>query len=134
MNERGQLVFLLPFESFLNRMTVHLFGARSSPACAGYALRRVAKDNVVSVSPEAVSTVLENFYVDDCLKSVNSVDAAIDLAKEVVLLLRSGGFCLTKFNSNCRDFLKAMDPSDLAPGFKDLALDGLPGGLSLIHI
>lgn len=27
------------------RMTVHLFSATSSPACAGYALRRTAKDN-----------------------------------------------------------------------------------------
>ena len=53
-------------------MTVHLFGAVSSPSCATFALKKTAKDNREDFSTEAVRTVDRNFYVDDCLKSVRS--------------------------------------------------------------
>ena len=53
-----------------HRMTVHLFGATSSPSCASYALSRTAKDNREHFRPEVTDTVLQNFYVDDLLKSV----------------------------------------------------------------
>lgn len=53
-----------------HRMTVHLFGATSSPGCASYALRRSAKDNMEHFRPEVTDAVLHNFYVDDMLKSV----------------------------------------------------------------
>jgi len=65
------------------QMLVHLFGATSSPACASYALRRVADDNVTAVSADAVSTVKNFFCVDDCVKSVDTEDIAIKLATEV---------------------------------------------------
>ena len=51
------------------KMVVHLFGATSSASCAIYALRKTAEENRPGASPEAVDTVLRNFYVDDCLKS-----------------------------------------------------------------
>ncbi|GAA6096907.1 uncharacterized protein LOC110438294, partial, partial [Tachysurus ichikawai] len=51
------------------RMTVHLFGAVSSPSCACYALRRIAKDNQADFSEEVTETINNNFYMDDCLKS-----------------------------------------------------------------
>lgn len=50
-----------------HRMTVHLFGATLSPSCASYALRKCAENNHACFSPETTSTVLRNFYVDDCL-------------------------------------------------------------------
>ena len=52
------------------KMVVHLFGATSSPSCANYALRRTAEENRIKSSPEAVDTVLKNFYVDDCLNQL----------------------------------------------------------------
>jgi len=51
------------------QMMVHLFGAKSSPACASYALRKVADDNETHASQETLETVRDSFYVDDCLKS-----------------------------------------------------------------
>jgi len=39
------------------QMMVHLFGAKFSPACANYALKRVAEDNTTKASSEAVSVV-----------------------------------------------------------------------------
>ena len=38
-------------------MTVHLFGAVSSPSCANFALRKTATDNQEDFSNEAVKTV-----------------------------------------------------------------------------
>lgn len=52
------------------RMTVHLFGAISSPSCAIYALQSCAKDSSAQHRSEVIQTVLGNFYVDDCLTSV----------------------------------------------------------------
>lgn len=55
---------------------VHLFGAASSPSCANYALRRTAEDNAEHLPPEVVSTVNNNFYVDDRLRSVTSEEGS----------------------------------------------------------
>lgn len=45
-----------------HRMTVHLFGATSSPSCASYALKRTAEDNKHKFSAEAIDTMKNNFY------------------------------------------------------------------------
>ena len=39
-------------------MTVHLFGAVSSPACANFALRQVVTDNKESYDEEVVKSVI----------------------------------------------------------------------------
>ena len=50
-----------------HHMTVHLFGAISSPSVACFALRKTAEDNQASFSPEVSETVHKNFYMDDLL-------------------------------------------------------------------
>ena len=77
-------------------MTVHLFGGVSSPSCANFALRKTANDHRQEVDPEIVSTVERNFYVDDCLKSVQTPHFAVRLVQELTELLKKGGFRLTK--------------------------------------
>ena len=42
----------------------HIFGAKDSPTCANYALRRTAVDNQDRY-PDAACAVLNNFYMDD---------------------------------------------------------------------
>ena len=79
--------------------TRHIFGAKDSPTCANYALQRTARDNVTQY-PEATKAVLENFYMDDYLDSVESPERALKRSKELVQLLHLGGFKLTKFVSN----------------------------------
>jgi len=105
------------------QMLVHLFGAKSSPACTNFALRKVADDNETYASTITVLTVKRNFYVDDCLKSVKGVKEAIQLIKELSMLLKTGGFHLTKYLSNCREVLSAIDHEDLDPRVKTLYLD-----------
>ncbi len=82
------------------KMKVHLFGATSSPSCASYALRRTAEDARAIMSAEAVDTVLRHFYVDDCLKAVETSDQAVSLVQELTALCARGGFHLTKWVSN----------------------------------
>ena len=54
------------------RMTVHLSGGTWSPSCCCFALCKTALDGKGQFDAEVVNTVLRNFYMDDCLKSVES--------------------------------------------------------------
>lgn len=63
------------------RMTVHLFGATSSPGCANLALRTAADDSKDDLGVEAASFIKENFYVDDGLRSVPTVPEATKLTR-----------------------------------------------------
>ncbi|KAJ8415190.1 hypothetical protein AAFF_G00008880 [Aldrovandia affinis] len=110
------------------RMTVHLFGATSSPSIASYALKRTAEDHKDIASPEAVQTVLNNFYVDDCLKSVPTEDDAMTLAKDLRTLCASGGFTLTKWTSHNRKVLMSIPEEQRAKETNnlDLSSEALP--------
>lgn len=73
-------------EHNMEEYNVHLFGATSSLTCANYTLGRMAEDNIVKSSPEAVATILNNFYIDDCLKSVKNATQAITLCRDLKAL------------------------------------------------
>ncbi|XP_071481344.1 uncharacterized protein [Diadema antillarum] len=108
------------------RMKVHLFGATSSPSCAGFALQKTAEDHQGEYDQTVVDTVRKNFYVDDCLKSVKDKEAAMKLVEDLKKLLQEGGFRLTKWLSNDRDVLAAIPESDRAASVTSLELDELP--------
>ncbi|TWW55967.1 hypothetical protein D4764_09G0010170 [Takifugu flavidus] len=108
------------------RMTVHIFGATSSASCASYALRRTAEDHKGGFSADAVNTVLNNFFVDDLLKSVDTETNAIQLYKELKALCAAGGFNLTKWSSNSRAVRAHIPEGEMAKGVKDLDLEDLP--------
>lgn len=61
------------------RMAVHLFGGIWSPSAANYALRKTAHDNQNNFDHRVVEIVHKNFYVDDCLQSVDTADDAIQV-------------------------------------------------------
>ena len=69
------------------RIEVHLFGSTSSPSCANFCVRKTAQDNIGNFSREVIDTVLKNFCVNDCLKSVQSSCAAINLRSQICELL-----------------------------------------------
>ena len=75
--------------------TRHVFGAKSSPTCANYALHQLAKDNAVN-NESVVRTVQRNFHMDDFLKSVRTPREAIEIYQKVREILNKGGFKLTK--------------------------------------
>lgn len=83
-----------------HRMRVHIFGAVSSPSCANYALRRTAADNKDDFKVEVTDTIYNNFYVDDCLKSLPTEEDALPLVVDLVDICAKGGFQLVKWTSN----------------------------------
>lgn len=106
-----------------HKMTVHLFGAPSSPSCASFALRKCAEDQSQQFRAEVVQTVLQNFYVDDCLKSVATEDEAITMCQDFMKICGHGGFRLNKWVSNRRKVLDSIPKSELAKEMKTLDLD-----------
>ena len=90
------------------RMTLHLFGAVSSPSCASYALRKTADDNQLEFLNEVVQSVKQNFYVDDCLKSLATEEEAIQMIKDLTALCQKRSFILEKWISNSCVVLQAL--------------------------
>ncbi|KAL7825761.1 hypothetical protein SRHO_G00334990 [Serrasalmus rhombeus] len=102
------------------RMTVHLFGATSSPSCANFALRKCAEDNRDRFGALGINTVLQNFYVDDCLKSVSSEDEAVCLYHDLKGILEKGGFQLKKWWYNWMKDLHLLEDFEVARCFKPI--------------
>ena len=90
------------------QMRVHVFGAASSPACANFSLRQVAKDFGHQFPPITGDIVNHNFYVDDCLLSFPSSKDAIRVRQNLVDLLAKAGFHLTKWKSNSAEVLETI--------------------------
>ena len=89
----------------------HVFGAKSSPTCANYALKRVAIDNEDEF-PIAAKTIQNNFYMDDFIKSVETPEEAIKVFKQLQPLLSKHGFELKKWITNS-DVVTDAIPEDL---------------------
>ena len=120
-------------EPYTMQMLVHIFGAKDSPTCANYAVKRTARDNYKLFDPLTYETVLKAFYVDDLLKSVQSEDIAISLARELVAMMKRGGFHLTKFLSNSRAVLDSLPASEISPKMKlDLDAENIQRALGIL--
>ncbi|XP_055688575.1 uncharacterized protein LOC129793053 [Lutzomyia longipalpis] len=78
------------------------FGVASSPFLATRALIQLANDYEAEF-PLAAKALRSNFYVDDCLVSVKSLEEAQELQRQLIEVLRRGGFSLTKWTSNHKD-------------------------------
>ncbi|XDV43684.1 hypothetical protein PO909_012122, partial [Leuciscus waleckii] len=108
------------------RMTVHLFGASSSPGCVNYGLKYLAEGNKDQY-PLGFQFVMNDFYVDDGVTSVQTTEDAIQLAQEARDLCAIGGLRLHKFVSNYNAVLESIPPSERAINVKepDLSFDSL---------
>ncbi|XP_026136037.1 uncharacterized protein LOC113113774 [Carassius auratus] len=94
------------------RMKVHLFGASSSPGCGNYGLKYLA--SIERKYPLAASFIINNFYIDDSLISLESVELAIRLVEEAQARCAKGKLHLHKFVSNNRKVLASISESDRA--------------------
>jgi hypothetical protein len=113
------------------RMTVHLFGASSSPSCANYALLQTVADNEEYFDAKVCQAVRRNFYVDDFLCSLPTHDAAIDMIQKISFLCSLGGFHLTKWMSNRRQILETVEEQERASTVKDLTFQEFPANRAL---
>ena len=90
------------------RMTVHLFGAASSPSCSSFCLKQVAVWNDEVLSSVEREAIERSFYVDDCLVSVATEEEAIRLMEKMRSALLNCGFQLTKWTSNRRRVVECV--------------------------
>ncbi|XP_078608417.1 uncharacterized protein LOC144880226 [Branchiostoma floridae x Branchiostoma japonicum] len=109
-----------PLEEY--RMTVHVFGATSSPSCANYALKRLADDCKDQYDEEVLKAIKGDFYVDDLLKSTETAEKGQLLAEDIRSVCGTGGFRLTKWISNSQQVIKAVPETERAEEVKNLDL------------
>lgn len=111
------------------QMMVTIFGAKSSPASANFALRKTAMVMAGDTEEEqrASCAVFHHFYMDDFLKSEIDVQSAKSMQKHVTDLLQRGGFTLTKWRSNEEDVLKAVSEEHRAHPDLDMPAESLLG-------
>lgn len=89
------------------RLTVHVFGAISSPSVANYALQQSVELDT-NIDTNIKNAVQRNFYVDDLLLSQKSDHEAIIIAQKLQTTLSVCGFNLTAFTSNSRSVLESI--------------------------
>ena len=85
--------------------TVHIFSAKSSPSCANYALQYFTTMNVDKFSEQSIDAVKKDFYINDFVKSTNSIPEASLLINEVTEVVKQDSFNLTEFISNSKELL-----------------------------
>lgn len=104
---------------------MHPFGAVSPPAVDNYILKRVGcADGLTS---EVSRAIRQNFYVDNVLTSMETVEEARTLSRHMKDACANGGFNLTKFISTHPEALDLMKDEDKVEGKDrvDLAADGM---------
>ena len=110
------------------RMTVHLFGAASSPGCVNFALKQAANQYEEEYGKETADFIRDDFYVDDGLTSVSTVDQAQKIIKNSRQLCQRAGFNLHKFTSSNKEVIQSVPPEyrDKDVQAIDLSHDSLP--------
>ena len=84
----------------------HVVGAKSSPTCANYALKPVGLDNQ-EMYPIAAKAIQSNFYMDDFIKSVETLEGATEVIKQFRDFLPQKESQLTKWISSSDEVCKA---------------------------
>ncbi|XP_039439556.1 uncharacterized protein LOC120420555 [Culex pipiens pallens] len=88
-------------------MDVATFGATSSP-CSAQFVKNLNADQCAEKFPEAAAAIIKRHYVDDYYDSVDTVEQAVQRAKEVKEVHSRGGFNIRNWVSNSATVLKAL--------------------------
>ena len=104
-------------------MKVHLFGGRWSPSCCSFVLQRTAEDHRGDYDMVVVDSAINDFYVDDLLKSMGDEEKAVMMVEQLRDLMSKGGFRLTKWISNNRTVLASIEEKERAKQVRDLDLN-----------
>ncbi|XP_058828874.1 uncharacterized protein LOC131688562 [Topomyia yanbarensis] len=88
-------------------MDVATFGSTCSPASAQYIKNRNAEEHAAQY-PEAAGAIINRHYVDDYFDSVDTVEEAVERAKQVSHIHKQAGFEIRNWVSNSPEFLSAL--------------------------
>ncbi|UYV64927.1 hypothetical protein LAZ67_3002467 [Cordylochernes scorpioides] len=100
-------------------MQVLIFMATSSPCSAIHVKNENAMLHEL-VNHELAHTIVNDFYIDDCLTGADSEENCMDLRRELSEVNAAGGFHLCKFNSNSRAVIESIPEELRAKGVKSL--------------
>ena len=87
------------------------FGTACAPYLAVKVLQQVAIDEKEKY-PTAAVKVKKDFYMDDLLTGVDTVEEGIKLYSEMNNLVEKGGFSLQKWSSNSEELLRSLETKD----------------------
>ncbi|XP_065087297.1 uncharacterized protein LOC135709035 [Ochlerotatus camptorhynchus] len=85
-------------------MDVATFGSKSSPCSAQFVKNKNAMEFAVQY-PEAAAAIVKKHYVDDYFDSVDTIEEAIQRAKQVRFIHSKGGFEIRNWVSNSEEVL-----------------------------
>ena len=111
-------------------MNCLVFGDRSSPCEANYAVQRTAEDNK-GRWPAAAAVVERDIFVDDLYTSCESDREAATLREDVTDLMAQGGFLMRKWISSSPDVLATVSEAERAVPNVALEMGDLPSGRAL---
>ncbi|XP_071833874.1 uncharacterized protein [Apostichopus japonicus] len=111
------------------QMSVHIFGNKPSPAVAISGLRKTGEEGEKVFGSDVRKIVESNFYMDDLLKSLPTVEEAVDVLKRTRDLLLTANIRLHKIASNNTDVLAAFEPDELAPNLTEADLSSKHEGM-----
>jgi hypothetical protein len=107
------------------------FGTASAPYLAVKTLQQVAEDEGKEY-PIASQIIKEDFFMDDLMTGFDTVEEAVDTAKQICEILKKGGFTLQKWASNSSELLQEFAPSERSTHVKiDIELGGTIKALGL---
>ncbi|XP_032799158.2 uncharacterized protein LOC116936052 [Daphnia magna] len=120
-----------PIQEF--QMTVHIFGAVSSPMVCSFALQRLEKDAPKHLK-EVARRIRSSFYADNLLPSFDEVDEGVSISQKFVELLKLGGFDLVQFLRSSRSLLDQLPSSSRLVPELDIDFDDWPTELTLGYL
>ncbi|KXJ71211.1 hypothetical protein RP20_CCG021176 [Aedes albopictus] len=94
-------------------MDVATFGSTCSPCSAQYVKNQNAMEYAAEY-PEASAAIIDCHYVDDYFDSVDTIEEAIQRAKEVSFIHAQGGFELRHWVSNAPEVLRSLGVAEAA--------------------
>jgi hypothetical protein len=111
-------------------MNCLVFGDKSSPCEANFAVIRTTEDNQ-DQWPEAAATVRRDIFVDDFYSSCNDVPQAVSLRADVSSLMAKGGFPMRKWLSSSPEVLVTIPETERSISNENLQQGELPTGRAL---
>ena len=105
-------------------------GVGSSPYVSTRCIHEVANQNRTNASPMTVSALKNNTYVDDLLKSLDTVEQVKKLYYESTTLFSDSGFNLTKWSANTEEILNIVSEKARASASRIITDNGSP---SMVH-
>lgn len=106
-----------PIQDFMLRTIT--YGTANAPYLALRTLLQLSKD-LENTKPQIAEIIRDNFYVDDCVSGVDTVEKAMQLYTELKESMLSGGFNLRKWSTNCLELKDHIPLSD-----REIAVDSI---------